>query len=252
MSIHPSNEGQARYWNGDQTAAHRDERSMASDCPTTRMTFKQHVISALVRQGGRPRGLIGQLFGLLFAYRLSNRRRNLWAVTLLDVQPADRVLEIGFGPGIAIEALSRRATAGHVYGIDHSTVMVGQATRRNAAAIREGRVTLRCGSVEELPAAWESFDKILAVNSMGFWPDIPVRLKELRARLRPGRQIAIVSQPRCPGATSETSKRAAQEIQAALMAAGFSGIHIATLNLKPPVVCITGGKAEAYETGERN
>ncbi len=205
-----------------------------------RMTYQQRVIRALVRQGGWPRGLIGQLFGLLFAHRPSNRRRNLWAVTLLDVQPTDRVLEIGFGPGIAIEALSRHATAGHVYGIDHSVVMVGQATRRNAAAIRDGRVTLRCGSVEELPAAWESLDKILAVNSMRFWPDVPVRLKELRSRLRPGGQIAIVSQPRCPGATSETSNRAAQDIQAALVVAGFSGIRIATLNLKPPVVCITG------------
>jgi ubiquinone/menaquinone biosynthesis C-methylase UbiE len=70
------------------------------------------------------------------AHRGSNRQRNLWVVSLLDVQPTDRVLEIGFGPGLAIAELARRATRGHIYGIDHSEVMVRQASKRNAAAIR--------------------------------------------------------------------------------------------------------------------
>ena len=33
------------------------------------------------------------------AHRGANRQRNLWVVSLLDVRPADRMLEIGFGPG---------------------------------------------------------------------------------------------------------------------------------------------------------
>jgi ubiquinone/menaquinone biosynthesis C-methylase UbiE len=53
------------------------------------------------------------------AHRPSNRRRNRWVVSLLGIRPADQVLEIGFGPGLAIAELAR-AGAGHVYGIDHS------------------------------------------------------------------------------------------------------------------------------------
>lgn len=49
----------------------------------------------------------------------SNRQRSGWVVSLLGVQPADQVLEIGFGPGLAVAELVR-AGAGHVYGIDHS------------------------------------------------------------------------------------------------------------------------------------
>jgi hypothetical protein len=45
------------------------------------------------------------------AHRPSNAQRNRWVVSLLDVQPTDRVLEIGFGPGIAIQELSWSATA---------------------------------------------------------------------------------------------------------------------------------------------
>jgi ubiquinone/menaquinone biosynthesis C-methylase UbiE len=92
-------------------------------------------------------------------------------VSLLDVQPTDRLLEIGFGPGLAIAELSRRVGAsGHVYGIDHSDVMLRQATRCNAAAIEAGQVTLTRGTVEQLPPALDGpFDAILAVNSLGFW-----------------------------------------------------------------------------------
>jgi ubiquinone/menaquinone biosynthesis C-methylase UbiE len=64
-------------------------------------------------------------------------------VSLLDVQPTDRVLEVGFGPGIAISELSQRVgPSGHVFGVDRSAVMLEHATRRNAAAIRSGFVTL--------------------------------------------------------------------------------------------------------------
>ena len=102
------------------------------------------------------------------AHRPSNRQRSRWAVALLDVRPADRVLEIGFGPGVAIAELAR-AGAGHVYGVDHSAVMLRQASKRNAAAIRAGRVTLVNASVDRLPPALDGpFDAILAVNSLGF------------------------------------------------------------------------------------
>jgi hypothetical protein len=58
-----------------------------------------------------------------------------------------------------------------VYGIDHSGVMLRQASRRNAAAIRTGRVTLINASVDQILAAPNGpFGAILAVNSLGFWP----------------------------------------------------------------------------------
>lgn len=204
------------------------------------LAVRQRVIQQLVGQFGRPHGLAGHLAGWVMAHRPSNRRRNVWVVSLLDVQLTDRVLELGFGPGIAIRELSRLATSGQVYGIDHSEVMVSMATRRNAAAVRSGRVHLRSGSVEDLPPLGDPLDKILAVNSAGFWPDPPGRVKELRGRLRPAGQIAIASQPRCPGATSETSERAAQEIERVVTEAGFSRTRVETLPLDPPVVCVLG------------
>jgi len=194
----------------------------------------------VIGQGHHPRGVAGTVTGWVFAHRPSNRQRNRWVVSLLDVQAADQVLEIGFGPGVAVAELAR-AGAGHVYGVDHSGVMLRQASRRNAAAIRAGRVTLVNAPVDQLPAALDGpFDDIIAVNSLGFWPAPVERLAELRRRLAPGGRIAIASQPRCPGATAETARGAAGEIEDLLRSAGFTQLKTETLDLDPPVVCVLG------------
>ena len=93
------------------------------------MELRQRASDAVRARFGRPTGLAGRAAGLLMAHRTSNRRRNAWAVSLLDVQRDDRVLELGFGPGLAIRELSRIAAEGYVCGIDHSDPMLRQARR---------------------------------------------------------------------------------------------------------------------------
>ena len=123
---------------------------------------KRPARSRLRKQFGRPTGWLGALAGQLMARK--NRAMNLAAVELLDVKPTDRILEIGFGPGVAIEALSRSATVGLVAGIDPSAVMLRQATKRNRQAIEAGRVVLKSGTASELPFDDGAFDKVLAVS----------------------------------------------------------------------------------------
>jgi len=204
------------------------------------MTVKQRAIRAVVIQFHRPHGIGGRAAGWVMAHRSSNRERSLWAVGLLDVQPGERVLELGFGPGIAIGELARRAGGGLVAGVDHSELMVRQARRRNAAGVRAGQVDLRLGSLEALPDFGASFDAILAVNALHFSGDPVAVLRNLHRVLRPGGRIAIASQPRCPGATAETSAESGRQLAAGLDAAGFSRVRIETLPLDPPVVGVLG------------
>ncbi|MFJ7213265.1 class I SAM-dependent methyltransferase [Amycolatopsis sp. NPDC098790] len=192
----------------------------------------------MIGQFHHPRGLGGRVAGWVMAHRSSNRRRNVWVVSLLDVQPDERVLEVGFGPGIALGELAARATRGRVYGVDHSAVMVDRAARRNRAVA--GRIELVHTSVDRLPPFGEPLDAVLAVNNAGFWPDPPARLRELRGRLRPGGRIALASQPRCPGADRGTTARAARELQDLLAQAGFVELRVETLELDPPVACVLG------------
>ena len=200
----------------------------------------------VIGQAHHPRGTAGRVTAWEMAHRPSNRQRNRWVVSLLGMQPDRQVLEIGFGPGLAIAELAR-AGAGHVSGIDHSGVMLRQAARRNAAAIRAGRVTLIRASVDQLPPALDGpFDAILAVNSLAFWPAPAQRLAELRRRLAPGGRMAIASQPRCPGATADTSRSAARDIEDLLSDAGFTHLSTRILPLSPPVACVL---AASEETG---
>ena len=143
----------------------------------------------LLRMFGRPQGLLGRLGGIMLA-RI-NRPFAQEIVTLLDVRPAERVLEVGFGPGVGIALLASAAPERKIAGVDPSAEMVGQATARNAAVIATGDVDLRQGSVESMPFEDGAFDTVLAINSMQVWPDATAGLREIRRVLTTGGRVAL-------------------------------------------------------------
>ena len=177
------------------------------------------------------------------AYTPSNQDRIRWTISLLNIKPDDRLLEIGFGPGLAIELASKIASEGFVTGIDHSEVMVRQASRRNARAIREGKVALHLGSASDLPKFNEPFDKIFTINSVHFWNAPVDSLKELLKMLRPGGLIAVTLQPRSRSATDATAKELGKEMRLNLECAGFSQVRLEIKPTKPvSVVCALGNR----------
>jgi ubiquinone/menaquinone biosynthesis C-methylase UbiE len=202
------------------------------------MTLKTRLLQHAVRQFHNPTGTAGRAAGWVMGHRSSNVRRNRWAVELLAVEPTDRVLELGCGPGVALAALADRATRGLVVGVDRSPVMIQQASRRNAAALGAGRVRLIQAPVERLHTSDAPFDAALAVNNVGIWPEPAERLREIGRLLRPGGRIALVSQPRSTGATAATSAAAGDKLAALLTAAGFEQPRTETLALDPPAVCV--------------
>lgn len=190
---------------------------------------------------GRPRGVLGRLGGYLMAR--SNRDTAVWLIDLLDVQTSDQVLEIGFGPGVAIELLSQEVVEGKLAGIDISEEMVFMARKRNQEAITLGKVELRHASVMALPYEANQFSKVLSINSMQLWPNAETGLKEIYRVMRPGGTIAL-------GFTSHARPRPAQdEIVAVLAASGFKHARIET---KEEMVCVLGETGLDGEDGGRH
>jgi ubiquinone/menaquinone biosynthesis C-methylase UbiE len=145
--------------------------------------------SSLTSQFACPTGLLGGGVGRLMAVK--NAKMNEFAVEMLDIQPDDQALEIGFGHGRTIRMIAERAKAGFVAGVDLSDVMVRQATRYNLDLIVAGRAELCQGSVADLPYECGRFTKVLAVNNYQFWPDAELNLEEMRRVMREGGLVVI-------------------------------------------------------------
>lgn len=203
----------------------------------------QYIRRFLREQFGRPAGFWGHIAGKIMAFTPSNKDRTHWTISLLDIRPDDRLLEIGFGPGFAVDLVSKIASEGFIAGVDHSEVMVRHAGKRNARAIRDGKVVLRLGSASNVPKFNEPFDKIFTINSIHFWSNPIDCLNELRKLLRPGGLIAVTLQPRSRSATDATTKEVGKEIAVNLERAGFSQVRLEIRQTKPvSVACAIGIK----------
>ena len=107
------------------------------------------LFSVVGKQTQHPRGLLGKvLFRWMTRATIAHAR---WTVDLMNVQADDDIVEIGFGNGANIEILAGHASNGHKAGADDSETAVEMASKKNAKAISEGRVTLRQAGGGSLP-----------------------------------------------------------------------------------------------------
>jgi trans-aconitate methyltransferase len=198
----------------------------------------------VVGQFKKPSGPFGYVVGWIMAARGSNRERSRWTVDLLDIDPDDRVLELGCGPGVALKDVASRLLSGTVLGIDHSPVMVKQAARRNRKAITAGRVLVRAGTIEDARAAGGPYTKIFSVNVIQFVPDKASFYRLLYTTLAPDGIVATTYQSRNKNPTRADAIAVADQISAAMKSAGFAKIHVEERDFKPPAVCVIGVRAE--------
>jgi SAM-dependent methyltransferase len=209
--------------------------SVAIDVPATVMP------TGWRSQFGKPTGLLGSVVGHLMA--LKNKERSWWVLPMLEIHQNDRVLEVGFGSGIDIKRVSEIAVDGFVAGVDHSEVMLDQARRRNAPAIRAGRVELQLAAASRLPYPDDSFDTVFSINVAQFWSNPLEEMLEMRRVLRPGGLIAIAVQPRSKGAMERTARETARSLSENLRDAGFSDVRLQSKKMKPvSTVCALGVK----------
>jgi ubiquinone/menaquinone biosynthesis C-methylase UbiE len=124
---------------------------------------------------------------------VSDRLRAI--VDRLDIQPDDRVLEIGCGHGVAASFVCERLVRGHLTGVDRSAKMIAAAARRNAAYVDAGKAFFIVATLEELDLGDRRFDKIFAVR-VGLFHREPGRARRLAERwLAPDGTLTAVFDP---------------------------------------------------------
>ena len=142
-----------------------------------------------MHQAVKPHGAMGVVMGWFL--ESGNAAQNRATVEALEPRPGAAVLEIGFGPGQALEKLAQTRPLGLVAGIDHSELMVASARRRLDGGRGDAALDLRCGDACDLPFADESFDLVYAVNSYHQWPDKEGALAEMVGVLKPAGDIVL-------------------------------------------------------------
>ena len=105
----------------------------------------------------------------------------------LSLQPGERVLDIGSGPGfLAAEMAAEVGPDGRVHGIDSSEVMLASARRREAP------VEYGTGDALALPFPDEQFDVAVCTQVYEYVGDIAAALAEARRVLRTGGRLLVL------------------------------------------------------------
>jgi len=115
---------------------------------------------------------------------------------MLDVQPDEQVLEIGYGTGHSIVILAEAVgERGSVQGIDISRGMFEQAHRRVEAAGMTDQVHLQVKAAPPLPQADDSLDAVWMSFTLELFAEdvLPTMLGEIRRVLKPGGRLGVTT-----------------------------------------------------------
>lgn len=122
-------------------------------------------------------------------------QRHAWAVDVLAVDPADRLLEVGCGTGVAMELVCERLRDGRIIGIDRSGRAIAAAERRNRRHLQSGRARLVHTALADAAFGGQLFDKVFAINVNVFWLAPARELRVVGGLLAPGGRLYLFYEP---------------------------------------------------------
>ncbi|MGK0223104.1 MAG: SAM-dependent methyltransferase [Limisphaerales bacterium] len=106
------------------------------------------------------------------------------AIELGEITSDSRVLDVGCGPGLLSESLSKHAAS--VEGIDFSETMIEQARRLRSGA------TFQVANAEALPFAGEDFDVVVCCYASHHFARPETVYTELLRVLKPGGRVVVL------------------------------------------------------------
>ncbi len=146
-----------------------------------------------------------------------------WALEVITPGPADDLLEIGCGAGVAASLVCARLRTGRLLAVDRSPVAVERTARRNAEHVAAGRLTVRQSELHALDVTAAGFDAAYAIDVNVFWARRPApELTVLARALRPGGRLFVLY-----GAGGPTpAARVTAAVVTALRQAGFADVTV--------------------------
>lgn len=147
--------------------------------------FRSRVLPKIYERFWRP--VVLRLFVGRAGPRTAEEQRI--AMEMLAVEPGDRVLDVGCGPGNYTRPLARAAGDGLTVGLDASEAMVAAAARRGGG---ENLAYLR-GDACALPFDDGSFDVACSVGVIHMVTEPLLALAEMTRVLAPGGRLVVLA-----------------------------------------------------------
>src|SRR3954464_3145968 len=165
--------------------------------------------------------------------------RFVWAVDTLQVRPADRLLEVGCGHGVAVSLVCERLTTGTITAIDRPPKMIELATRRNREHIDAGKAVLEAVALEDADLGDRCFDKVFAFNVEPFSLHPAAALGAIREHLTRDGALYLFWDAR--HSAPERARDLGSELADRLREGAFSVDRVLVEDLRPvPAVCVIG------------
>jgi ubiquinone/menaquinone biosynthesis C-methylase UbiE len=185
-------------------------------------------------------GITGLLAGLtMIAGRRDDARL---AADLTQLTAADRVVDIGCGPGVAARFAAQCGAT--VTGVEPAAPMRALArtlTRRGTS------IAWLDGTAEQLPLPDDSATVLWSIATVHHWHDIDVGLAEASRVLIPGGRLLAIERRTRPGAKGHASHgwtdAQAEAFASQCCAAGFRDVEVATAELRKKTVLSVRGIA---------
>ena len=159
-----------------------------------------------------------------------------WAVEMLAVEPDDRLLEIGGGPGVAASLVCTRLDDGRLLLVDRSATAVERTRRRNPEHVASGRLALETVDLADFDPGAARFWEGLRRQRQRLLDDPGEELARIRQALDPdGRLLLLYETP-----TAARARHVVGRVADALRANGFAEPQLVSRSARL-VGCIAHG-----------
>ena len=138
-------------------------------------------------QAEKPTGFFGKFLARGMAWGHRGFYKN--TARVLDLQPDDVYLEIGFGSGLFIKKYASHVS--RIAGLDYSVDMVKLANSLNKDLITSGKAEFIQGNVSSLPWNENEFSVVVGIETFFFWPEPEAALEEIFRVLVPGGRLVL-------------------------------------------------------------
>jgi ubiquinone/menaquinone biosynthesis C-methylase UbiE len=178
----------------------------------------------------KPTGFFGRILARGMAWGHRSFYKN--TAKILNLQPEDKYLEIGFGSGLFIKKYASHVS--RMAGLDYSEDMVNLARSINKNLIKSGKAEFKQGDVSDLPWNDNEFSVVVGIETFFFWSEPEASLKEIFRVLAPGGRLVLemaYNKDEGRDHTKQIEKYnlrlyGSEELKALLTDAGFSDISI--------------------------